>query len=245
MNSKLSLKFSAAYVLLLITIALGGCSKEPETTPRTNTTNNQQTRTADSLRNAKTDSLTTVHDSLFDNVKIVAADSVQNAAANKSAMNEDTRDKIRSSMNKVFSHYIDIKDELFDNDSADAQKHAKELISVIMDEQTEIGEQNIAKKWRLSNEKIKDISAKIQDAGTLSAQRTLFKTLSESMFDAIKEYGLDGKTVYQLSCADALSGKGGTWLTDDKDSDNPYAGKNNTDIKSKSCVKISGAWKYE
>jgi hypothetical protein len=154
-------------------------------------------------------------------------------------------DKIRSNMNNIFGHYIDIKEELFDDDSTDAQKHARELMNVIMKAQADIGEQNIAKRWRLSSEKIKEISDKIQAATSLSAQRTLFKTLSESMFDAIKEYGLDGKTVYQLQCSSALSGKGGTWLTDSKNADNPYAGANNKDLAAKTCVKITGAWKYD
>jgi hypothetical protein len=140
---------------------------------------------------------------------------------------------------------LDIKDELTDNDSTDAKKEAQELMNTIMNAQTDVGQQNISKRWRLSSEKIKTASDKIQSATTLESQRTLFNTLTQSMFEAIKEHGLDGKTVYQLTCASALSGKGGMWLTDSKDSDNPYAGKASKDIDSRSCVKITGAWKYE
>ncbi|MBN8571445.1 MAG: DUF3347 domain-containing protein [Ignavibacteria bacterium] len=234
------------YSLLSVVIIFGGCAKQ-EKDPNYDkaVTEANQKRTADSLLNAQKENVQTKQDSLFDNVKIVAADSTAQSSAAKKEMTDELRKKIRSNMNKVFSVYLDIKDELVDNDSVDAKKEAQELISTIMKAQTDVGEDNVGKKWRLSSEKIKTISDKIQSATTLSAQRTLFNTLTESMFEAIKEYGLDGKTVYQLSCASANSNKGGMWLEDSKDADNPYAGKSSKEIDTRACVKITGAWKYE
>lgn len=234
------------YSLFLALLVLGGCSKQdkdPNYDKAVNEAN--QRRVADSILSAQRNNVQTEKDSLFDNVKIVAADSASQNSASKNEMAEDLKKKIRSNMNKIFSVYMDIKDELVDNDSVDAKKEAQELISTIMKAQTDVGEDNIGKKWKMSSEKVKTASDKIQAASTLSAQRTLFNTLTESMFEAIKEYGLDGKTIYQLSCASALSGNGGMWLEDSKDADNPYAGKSSKDIDTKSCVKITGAWKYE
>jgi len=238
--------FSIYSAILVALFLLSGCSKQDKDPnyDRAVTEANQR-RTADSLLNAQKENVQTKQDSLFDNIKVVAADSTAQSSAAKKEMTDELRKKIRSSMNKVFTVYLDIKDELVDNDSADAKKEAQELISTIMKEQTDIGGDNIGKKWRLSSEKIKNISDKIQAASTLTAQRTLFNSLTESMFEAIKEYGLDGKTVYQLSCASALSNKGGMWLEDSKDADNPYAGKSSKEIDTRSCVKITGAWKYE
>jgi hypothetical protein len=238
--------FSGFFVILCFMLLLNGCSKQDKDPnyDRAVTENNQR-RAADSLLAIQRDSVDSKKDSLFDNVKIVAADSSAQSSAAKKEMTDELKKKIRSNMNNVFSVYLDIKDELVDNDSVDAKKEAQELISTIMKAQTDVGEENIGKKWRLSSEKIKAASDKIQAATTLSAQRTLFNTLTESMFEAIREYGLDGKTVYQLSCASALSSKGGMWLTDSKDADNPYAGKTSKDIDTRSCVKISGAWKYD
>ena len=234
------------YGFLLLLVILGGCAKQ-EKDPNYDkaVTENNQRRAADSLLNAQKENVQTKQDSLFDNVKVVPADSTSQSSASKKEMTEELRKKIRSNMNKVFSVYLDIKDELVDNDSVDAQKEAKELISTIMKAQTDVGEDNVGKRWRLSSEKIKTISDKIQAAATLTAQRTLFNTLTESMFEAIKEYGLDDKTIYQLACSSANSGKGGMWLEDSKDADNPYAGKSSKDINTRSCVKITGAWKYE
>jgi len=243
---KIKSAFIFPFSLFLLLILISGCSetKQDPNYDKAVTENNKR-RAADTLLRVQRDSIETKKDSLFDNVKIVAADSVAKTSASKEEMTEDIKDKIRINMNKIFSVYIDIKDELTDNDSTDAKKEAQELMNTIMKAQTDVGQENISKRWRLSSDKIKTASDKIQAATTLASQRTLFNTLTQSMFEAIKEHGLDGKTVYQLTCASALSGNGGMWLTDSKDSDNPYAGVTSKDIDSRSCVKITGAWKYE
>ena len=243
---KIKSTFIFPFSLFFLFLLLSGCSKqEQDANYEKAVTENDKRRAADSLLRVQRDSIETLKDSLFDNVKVVAADSVAQSSASKQEMAEDMKKKIRNNMNKIFAVYLDIKDELTDNDSTDAKKDAQELMNTIMKAQTDVGEQNISKRWRLSSEKIKTESDKIQAATTLASQRTLFNTLTESMFEAIKEHGLDGKTVYQLTCSSALSGKGGMWLTDSKDSDNPYAGVTSKDIDSRGCVKITGAWKYE
>lgn len=245
MFSKIKSVLTFPFSLFLLIVLINGCSKQDATNTSQTRTQVDSQRAVDSSRLVQRDSVKTIQDSLFDNVKVVAADSMQKSTASKKEMTDELKEKIRKNMNKIFSVYLDIKDELYDNDTTAAQKEARNLMSTIMDAQTDVGAENIGKQWKMTSEKIKNASDKIQAATTISAQRTLFNTLTTSLLAAIKEYGLDDKTIYQLSCADANSGNGGMWLTDSKNAENPYSGKDSRDIANRTCVKINGAWKYE
>jgi len=244
------LKFKVIQLFLTIVFVsffLIGCNKTNETTNQT--TRSESQRTADSIRTAKNDSITEKKEALFDNVKVLKPDSSKSATADKKSEKDEAKneanEKVRSNLGKIFSDYISIKDELISSDSADAQRKAKGMLTTIINSQSEIGEKNVDKKWRLTADKIKKISEKIDAATTLENQRTMFNQLSEAMLLAIQEYGLNNVTVYHLTCNTALSGKGGVWLTDTKDSDNPYFDKVNTSTQTKSCVNIAGAWEFD
>jgi G:T/U-mismatch repair DNA glycosylase len=249
MFSKIKSVLIFPFSLFVLFALINGCQKQDGTNTSQNTSQMRNSadsqRAADSNRLVQRDSVKTITDSLFDNVKVTAADSMQKNSASKKEMTDELKSKIRKNMNKIFSVYLDIKDELYDNDTTDAQKEARNLMTTIMDSQTDVGIENVGKQWKMTSEKIKSVSDKIQAATTITAQRTLFNQLSESLLAAIKEYGLDGKTVYQLSCSNANSNKGGIWLTDSKNAENPYAGKDSRDLTARTCVKINGAWKYE
>jgi len=239
-------------LMFFISVCITGCNKTEEVSKEVSIQGNQQLKTADSLRSEKNDSIKNRKDELFDNVRIMKPDSQKNAASEKSSDKSDAQkeldkvnDKIRTGLTNIYTDYISIKNELTDSDSTDAQKKAKGLINTIVKSQSDIGEQNIGKKWKLTTDKIKKISDQIDSATTLSSQRSLFGKLSDALLVAIQEYGLEDKIVYQLQCSTALDGKGGMWLTDDKNSDNPYFGTMNENTQTRSCVKIAGAWEYD
>lgn len=228
-------------ICLSVSFIMYGCNKPTPDTQGSQSDNKSRT---DSMTKATNNVLSERNDSLFDSFKLITPDSSKTSAAKIRRISEDSYDKINSNLKKIFSVYLDIKNELTDNDSTDAQKKARDFLTSLEASQREIGDKNLDKKWNFTADKIKKITNQIDSAVTLASQRTLFNKLSESMLDVIKEYGIEGKTVYQLTCSDALAGKGGLWLTDNKDADNPYYGKKSNDTKSKSCIKIVNGWKF-
>lgn len=167
-------------------------------------------------------------DSLFDNIKVVTVDT--------SRLLPET---LRSKINEIFSHYIDIKNELANNDSADVIKHAKELIESAVSAQDDVLK-DIDKKWKFSPDKVQKITKQVETTNSLSKQRTMFSQLSEAMIEMVKLYGLDNKTVYLLECKKTSEG-GGRWLSDSKDRSNPYFGKNEN---TEDCLTVKEAWEF-
>lgn len=170
----------------------------------------------------------TKKDSLFDNVKVTKVDTSRLLP-----------ESLRSNINKIFSHYIDIKNELADNDSVDVKKHAKELIEAAVEAQDEVLK-DIDKKWKFSSDKVQKITKQVEATNSLAKQRMMFSQLSDAMIELVKLYGLDNKTIYLLECKNSSEG-GGRWLADSKDRDNPYYGKND---KSEDCVAVKEAWEF-
>lgn len=218
------LKFLIAFIFILGFIS---CNKQQQTNLE------KEVDTATTKVRKELDTLITSiksGDTIFNNVKITQVDTAKLSSP-----------ELRESINKIFSYYIDIKNELADNDSVDSRSKAKEMMSVVLASIEKIGPKNIDKKWKFSSEKVEKAAAEIEAAGTLEKQRVLFDKLSRSVLEAIQQYGLEDKTIYQLSCSDALSGKGGTWLSDSKNSDNPYLGEN---ASNKNCAKVVAAWEF-
>lgn len=168
-------------------------------------------------------------DTIFDKVNVTIVDTAKLSSQS-----------LRSTVNNIFGYYIDIKNELVDNDSIDSRTKAKEMMNVVLRSIEEVGPKNIDKNWKVSSTKVEKAAAEIESAVTLNQQRVLFAKLSTSVLEAVKTFGLNDKTIYQLNCNSALSGKGGSWLTDSKDSDNPYLGEN-ADNK---CAKVVAAWEF-
>jgi hypothetical protein len=65
------------------------------------------------------------------------------------------------------------------------------------------------------------------------------------MLQIVKTFGLDGKTVYHITCT---GGKNWSWLTDKKDSSNPYTGDAKPASAGKTlppkCGEIKEAWQF-
>jgi hypothetical protein len=107
---KIKSEFIFPFSLFFLLILLSGCSEqEQDANYEKAVTESNQRRAADSLLRVQKDSIDNRKDSLFDNVSIVAADSVAQSSASKEEMAEDMKKKIRSNMNKIFSVYLGYK----------------------------------------------------------------------------------------------------------------------------------------
>lgn len=214
------------FLMMLIAAGFISCSKEQQTNlqKEVDTATSKVTKELDTLVSNIASS-----DTIFDKVQLTVVDTAKLSS-----------EGLRERINNIFGYYINIKDELVDNDSVDSRTKAKEMMSVVLKSIEEVGPKNIDKNWKVSSTKVEKAAAEIEGAVTLEQQRALFNKLSVAVLEAVKTFGMEDKTIYQLSCNSALSGKGGTWLTDSKDSDNPYLGEN----ANNNCAKVMGAWEF-
>ena len=171
-------------------------------------------------------------------------DSIFNSAPVESFNGSTLKSKeFRSALNDIFDKYEEIKDELADDDTADVRKNAEDMKKVLMTTGSYAPAADIDKSWKLWVCTSEKVIAGLAAANTISAQRKTFSELTASMESMVKQFGLDTRTIYKLTCA-ALPGNT-YWLTDSKEFDNPYSGKDTSNGKDEKCVKIVSSWKFE
>lgn len=197
--------------VLIISISFFSCGEKTKQTAedignKLDTLTNKIGKEIDTL----TKNVTQGSDSLFDKVKVVEADTAGIA-------DED----FRGSLNGVFKDYLDIKDALADNDTSAAALQANQLKKTLASVKGDSLKGKLKSGWSGTMSKIEKAATDISSAAGIDKQRTAFAQLSEAMTTLVKTYGLDGMTVYRLYCAGS-GGKGGYWLVDSKNSENPY-----------------------
>jgi len=225
-------------VLIILLASFISCNKKTESLKEkidsTATKIGKEIDTAASKLKQNIDTLiSSKGDSAFKNVTITTADNSKLASK-----------QFRNKLNDAFTYYLHIRNELVEGDAPEAQKQARKLIDALHKSETEGGSEATDSKWKSSASSIEKIAGDIEKTNNIDKQRSLFNDLTDKMLAFVKEYGLSGKTVYLMECNKALSGRGGKWLSDSKNIDNPYFGED-TNQKSINCVKVIEGWKFE
>jgi hypothetical protein len=111
---------------------------------------------------------------------------------------------------KVYNAYLSVKDNLVKTDSKAAQQSAKVLAA------------------NLSNIKgcteAADLANRIAATGDVKLQRNIFLQLSQDVIPLVKGMKPKSGPVYVAYCPMAGNGKGGYWLSAQKEIKNPYYG---------------------
>jgi hypothetical protein len=221
-------------IIFLILLALASCSKK---TPEEITKKIEEK--SDTLSHKLGRDVDTVvkslvgKDTIFNNAKITEVD-----------VSSSPSKEFRKRNNEVFSHYIDIKNKLEKDDSAGVKDHAKEMRESLQKTDSLKGTEKLS-NWNASVSSLQKVIRELEAANTLDKQRPIFNSLTESMLGFIKKYGLYNKTIYYMQCDNAASVKNAAWIVDNKDTDNPYYGKNKTNEQSVPCYKLKDAWKFD
>lgn len=170
-----------------------------------------------------------IHDSLSKNYPQIQHD-------NSKLYSEDSR----RLANDWFSHYLLIKNALADDNSAEAQKHALQLMDAIDLAMPDMSGVN-SDILNLYTSKRDEIKTRITGATDITEQRKLFSILNANMVEYLRSSGLYDKNIYLLTCADVDVYGNAVWFSDAVDSKNPYTGANgNSD-----CISVKENWNYK
>lgn len=128
-------------------------------------------------------------------------------------------------LNKVIDKYLILKNVLVAGEEPKVKQATKDLQNVlaVVDMKLLTGEAHL--KWMEISDLIQKQTKIIDSSNEMEKQREAFILLSEKLHQAIKMYGLMGKTVYYQFCPMANSGVGAYWLSEFKDIRNPYYGE--------------------
>lgn len=143
----------------------------------------------------------------------------------KAATAPESKDDGRP-LNQVLQRYLQLKDALTKDDDKDAAKTGKDMVQAMasLDSKSLPGEQ--AKVFQDVADDMKEHAEHIgANAGNIKHQREHFETLSQDMYDLVKAGGPTGAKLYYDHCPMYNKGKGANWLSEKKEIENPYMGK--------------------
>ncbi len=127
--------------------------------------------------------------------------------------------------NDVYDGYIELKNALVASDANKSKQATLKIQQTLSKVDMSLLKGDAHTKWMGLLDNMNLHLKAISSSGVIENQRTSFAGLSDALYAAVKTFGLMGKTVYYQFCPMAKNGKGAYWLSEIKDIQNPYFGK--------------------
>jgi len=128
-----------------------------------------------------------------------------------------------TSVNKVLSEYILLKDALVKTDGAVSASSAKTLLATIKELSTSELSSDTRNQWTKVVNDLKEDAEQISETKDIANQRNHFINLSKNIYSVVKISKLETPIYYQF-CPMANKGKGANWLSLENKIKNPYYG---------------------
>jgi hypothetical protein len=131
----------------------------------------------------------------------------------------------KQQLSAVFTAYLQLKESFVAADAASVQSASQGVQFALESVDMTLLEGAAHHDWMTHLEGINTTLKAMQTSpANLEDQRKAFSSLTQSLYQAIKAYGLAGTTAYYEFCPMAFNNAGGFWLSDSKTIRNPYFG---------------------
>ncbi|HYG37902.1 MAG TPA: DUF3347 domain-containing protein [Cytophagales bacterium] len=131
----------------------------------------------------------------------------------------------KNQIKEVYQSYISLKNGLVESSQEKAQKAAQSLEDKASKVNTEAIEGDAKAFVDEQITAVKNYSEKIASASDIDGQREHLEGLSSSLFALVKATASNPETAYYQFCPMANDDKGGYWLSEKKEIENPYFGE--------------------
>lgn len=148
-------------------------------------------------------------------------DSTQTGVADNTARNTGS-----ASTKEVISAYLQLKNALTKDNDKEAAEASNTLVKAIaaLDKTSLTAQQS--KVFKDVADDAKEHAEHIaSNAGNIKHQREHFETLSQEIYELVKAGDKTGQKLYYDNCPMYNDGKGGNWLSETKEIQNPYLGQ--------------------
>jgi uncharacterized protein DUF3347 len=126
-------------------------------------------------------------------------------------------------INKVITHYLEVKDALAAGDGNVALSRAKDLLTVVKSVNTSSFNAAQRKTWLAYEPKLEFDSRHISEVNRVEHQREHFATLSANLYAVVKALPLNDTPLYESYCT--MTKK--TFLSKSQTGKDPYMGMDN------------------
>lgn len=126
---------------------------------------------------------------------------------------------VTSNVKDIVSHYIHIKNALFNRNAAEAKSGASMLLGVLDKTDKSLFPAEQKKEYDKEISAVKEHTQMIEKSSDISDQRKHFAELSNHVYELVKAFGAS-QTLYHDHCP--MYNNGSEWLSESKEIKNPY-----------------------
>lgn len=157
-----------------------------------------------------------------------AAETSEEDHSEHQSMNSETNinstpAEFKTQLNNVVQEYLKLKDALVQSNPSSVTSSAKEIQKALSTVDMNLVKGDMHVSWMNHLNKMNNTLSTLAGSSTLDIQRTAFLSLSNTLIESVKTFGLPG-VIYQQFCPMTDDGKGGYWLSDSEEIANPYFG---------------------
>ncbi len=136
----------------------------------------------------------------------------------------DVNQDFKNQLAAVFSAYLPVKDALIQTDSVTSADKARHLQTVLAGVDMTLITGQAHDQWMSYLQVLRSSIDSIIEAQTVEGQRQAFSPLSDTLYQSLVAYGVEGLGAYRQYCPMAFDFKGAFWLSDSDQVLNPYFG---------------------
>ncbi len=131
--------------------------------------------------------------------------------------------EFKQQLTGVVDAYLELKDALNQTNPEAAMRAAKLINTKLTAVDMSLVQGDLHIQWMAQLGSLNNNSTAIAAEKNIEMQRTIFLSLSKTLIESVKIFGING-VVYQQFCPMTNGGKGGYWLSDTEEIANPYFG---------------------
>lgn len=133
--------------------------------------------------------------------------------------------QFKKQLTTLFDQYIEMKDAMVASDAELAATEAKGALQALESTDMTLLKGDAHMFWMEDLDEMESALKTISESDDLGVQRKAFVDFNPILFNKVKAFGLDGKTVYYQFCPMANNDRGAYWLSTEENIRNPYYGE--------------------
>lgn len=149
----------------------------------------------------------------------------ESASENKMKMDMEVDKNFKQQLTAVYKAQLNLQKAFLATNSQEVKSALPDVESSLKKVDMSLVKGEMHNHWMTSLKALNDALSKIKAAGDIEAQRLAYADFNDTLYGAIKMFGVAGETIYYQFCPMARNGKGAYWLSATKEIKNPYYGE--------------------
>jgi Cu(I)/Ag(I) efflux system membrane fusion protein len=149
----------------------------------------------------------------------------EGASENKMKMDMEVDKNFKQQLTAVYKAQLNLQEAFLATNPQEVKSTVAGVESSLKKVDMSLVKGEMHNHWMNNLKALNDALSKIKGGSDIEAQRLAYADFNDTLYGAIKMFGVTGQTIYYQFCPMARDGKGAYWLSATKEIKNPYYGE--------------------